>query len=742
MTKRIQFEGRTYEFPDDATDEEIAAALSREPASTQQNAPPPLRAMGAGEDAARSGTSGLHQGATAIPGLPGDMQNLGDEAVGVVQYWALRASGKSDEEARAQVQATLDASRLVRQAHGTQFATGQQFNDAALSAEPESVREWTDHEPQTTAGEYARTFGQFAPGALIPGSAAARAMRVAVPAATSETAGQIARQVAPEHETAARVAGALGSAVGTELGIARAAQASERAAAAAQARNAGQAEARALEQEWAPMTAGERARDPRAVQREYDLRRGGPAEAQRTLRDFDDTRAAQLEQNLMRRVATRGLEPTTDSVGSAGVMLADELRGQIAAMETEQAARYARATELAGAQPVAPTDELRYAVNRVIEENFLDAGPSAAVIDRLSAQINSGQATYATVERARQALNRQLGAAMRSGDDAQSYAIRRIIDELDAFAEPRLAGEAAQAIAEARAYTREMLSMYGEQARPNLATGHVGRRDPGGAVIQRVVETDLTGEQVIDAIFGASSRPPQSALGAVQRIKDRATTTISSGGYEAPTGAASGRAARDPGRTSMRGGRATQGGRRFDPSPKQQERFGVELPKTELQALREAFVYRLRRPLSNRNAGDSIPAQTMATNLRQALHGPGAELTRTIFNETEIATMERALQYLEQVAPPSATFTPSAPGIARDAAERSFAAIASRLIGKVPGIGPTAEAIGDAVRNSRAVNEARRAVAPPLASPAPRTPTRPTPLAPALAGANSDRERR
>lgn len=69
----------------------------------------------------------------------------------------------------------------------------------------------TAHQPQTVAGEYARTAGQMTPNALAPGSATARVANVFTPAITSETAGQIARasgggQVA---ETVARSFGGL-----------------------------------------------------------------------------------------------------------------------------------------------------------------------------------------------------------------------------------------------------------------------------------------------------------------------------------------------------------------------------------------------------------------------------------------------------------------------------------------------------------------------------------------------------
>jgi hypothetical protein len=88
--------------------------------------------------------------------------------------------------------------------------TGEQLN--------ETIRQGLGrdyYQPQTVAGEYSRTFGEFLPGALAPGSALARGASVAVPAFTSETAGQIARGMSggerdTNAENFARLLGGLG----------------------------------------------------------------------------------------------------------------------------------------------------------------------------------------------------------------------------------------------------------------------------------------------------------------------------------------------------------------------------------------------------------------------------------------------------------------------------------------------------------------------------------------------------
>jgi hypothetical protein len=88
--------------------------------------------------------------------------------------------------------------------------TGEQLN--------ETIRQGLGrdyYQPQTVAGEYSRTVGEFLPGALAPGSALARGASVAVPAFTSETAGQIARGMSggerdTNAENFARLLGGLG----------------------------------------------------------------------------------------------------------------------------------------------------------------------------------------------------------------------------------------------------------------------------------------------------------------------------------------------------------------------------------------------------------------------------------------------------------------------------------------------------------------------------------------------------
>jgi hypothetical protein len=66
--------------------------------------------------------------------------------------------------------------------------TGEQLNDELRRS---LGRDY--YQPQSVAGEYARTAGEFLPGLIAPGGAGAKAASWLVPAAASETAGQVAR---------------------------------------------------------------------------------------------------------------------------------------------------------------------------------------------------------------------------------------------------------------------------------------------------------------------------------------------------------------------------------------------------------------------------------------------------------------------------------------------------------------------------------------------------------------------
>lgn len=70
---------------------------------------------------------------------------------------------------------------------------------------------FVDRQPRSTLGEYSQTFGEFAPAALAgPGGVIRKTAMAVIPAASSETAGQIARATGhEEYEPWARLGGAV-----------------------------------------------------------------------------------------------------------------------------------------------------------------------------------------------------------------------------------------------------------------------------------------------------------------------------------------------------------------------------------------------------------------------------------------------------------------------------------------------------------------------------------------------------
>lgn len=167
-------------------------------------------------DAARSGVSGLQQGIATTFGLPRDLSNLRDSAV----RWAIEhgASAGGHDLTEEQLNAlthgvTTGSSAVEALATGglslvaRAAPSSEDINDATLSAESPEVREWTDHEPTTQVGRFAREVGRFAPGAALPGGPATRIARVVAPGLASEAAGE-ATQGTPV-EPYARLAAAL-----------------------------------------------------------------------------------------------------------------------------------------------------------------------------------------------------------------------------------------------------------------------------------------------------------------------------------------------------------------------------------------------------------------------------------------------------------------------------------------------------------------------------------------------------
>lgn len=147
--------------------------------------------MGVGdyaEDVAKSAGIGAAQGALGLATLPGNLEALGRAGI---NYGASALGYEKPLDAGTYLPNYNDAKQFV------EGYTGEFYK------------------PKTTAGEYARTVGEFLPAGIGGGGLAARAARVAVPSLMSETAGQITKGT--EYEPYARAGGAIAGALATPL---------------------------------------------------------------------------------------------------------------------------------------------------------------------------------------------------------------------------------------------------------------------------------------------------------------------------------------------------------------------------------------------------------------------------------------------------------------------------------------------------------------------------------------------
>lgn len=151
------------------------------------------------EDVLKSGAAGLRQGVENLAGMWGDAA----KTQGDVASWIAGKLGASPETQQTvqQVGSKLHPFGMVASTQDIQ----QNVTEPTLGQ---------NYEPQTTAGKYARTVGEFAPSAAVsPGTALQKASMAVVPAIASEAAGQLTEGT--NYEPYARVAGALAGGLAT-----------------------------------------------------------------------------------------------------------------------------------------------------------------------------------------------------------------------------------------------------------------------------------------------------------------------------------------------------------------------------------------------------------------------------------------------------------------------------------------------------------------------------------------------
>lgn len=173
-------DGTIAEFPDGTSNEVIQGVLRRQfgaPQPQQQAATPEPTWGDTAKDVGASLLSGIGRGAAGLAGLPGTIQNAFDNSLSAITgIQAPPPSPLSSEGLQA----------------GLSTLTGGA----------------SDYQPQTTAGEYAGTVGEFLPGAALGGVSIGNLTRFGVlPGLASEGAGQLTE--GSSIEPYARVAAAL-----------------------------------------------------------------------------------------------------------------------------------------------------------------------------------------------------------------------------------------------------------------------------------------------------------------------------------------------------------------------------------------------------------------------------------------------------------------------------------------------------------------------------------------------------
>lgn len=165
---------------------------------------------GVAEDVAKTIPAGLARGAAGVVGMPGFLQEYIADPVASAPgraYNYFFGSGKFE-----------DTPSMARgRAAAPDIGPGRVLTTENALKPVEAVT-GPLYKPQTLPGEITNTLAEMLPNALGGGSAVQRAARVLVPTATSETAGQATRQVAPQLEPYARAAFGVAGSVGTAIG--------------------------------------------------------------------------------------------------------------------------------------------------------------------------------------------------------------------------------------------------------------------------------------------------------------------------------------------------------------------------------------------------------------------------------------------------------------------------------------------------------------------------------------------
>lgn len=202
----IDIGGQRYEI--EAPNEEALPAVIQQLQGQSEAQPSSGGVVDTLKDVAASGASGVARGAADLVGLPGTLSDLGKSGMD----WLLRSGYEAvtgNEPEQGSFFAGLSGLPEDLRAQTRSPVSGPQAR-SGLSAVTGGASEY---KPETTAGEFASTVGEFVPGAVAFGGASpSNIARFAVaPGLASEAAGQ-ATEGSP-YEPYARIAAALAAPV-------------------------------------------------------------------------------------------------------------------------------------------------------------------------------------------------------------------------------------------------------------------------------------------------------------------------------------------------------------------------------------------------------------------------------------------------------------------------------------------------------------------------------------------------
>lgn len=164
--------------------------------------------MSPAEDIGRSAVTGLERGVTGLLGTPKALSQgadwLNNQGLNAVEYLT------GQHLTPQQRQAAINAGHIVQGASPFGLVNPNGPSTEGMNRRVNQADIATGgggfHAPQTMGGRFAETVGEMAPGAILPGSTAARVARVAVPAVASQTASELA----PDgYKPAAKIAGGI-----------------------------------------------------------------------------------------------------------------------------------------------------------------------------------------------------------------------------------------------------------------------------------------------------------------------------------------------------------------------------------------------------------------------------------------------------------------------------------------------------------------------------------------------------